>query len=145
MSRCAFSPTEEQRGCVEEMIAYGVPEAKICQLIKNPKTGKPIGLTMLHKHFALEIAFGAVKMKVEVGNWIVAAILGHDASFQDERLRVRLAIFFAKTRMGWTETVTNRPALVEHPDPEEATKRLSEKLERIAQTLRGAGIFDGLI
>jgi hypothetical protein len=133
MSRCAFNPTAEQRGCVEEMIGYGVPEAKICLLIKNPKTGKPIGLKMLRKHFAQEIAAGAVKMKVQVGDWIVAAILGHDDSFQDVRLRVRLAIFYARTRMGWTETVTNRREVVEHRDLEGARKRVSEKLERLAQ------------
>ena len=56
MSRRAFKPTAEQRGCVETMIGYGVPEAEICLLIKNPKTDKPIDLESLRKHFAAEIA-----------------------------------------------------------------------------------------
>jgi hypothetical protein len=44
MSRRAFNPTAEQRGNVEAMIGYGIPEAEICNLIKNPATGKPIDL-----------------------------------------------------------------------------------------------------
>jgi hypothetical protein len=68
MSRRAFKPTAEQRGCVETMIGYGVPEAEICLLIKNPETDKPIDLETLRKHFAAEIATGAAKMKLLTSN-----------------------------------------------------------------------------
>jgi len=44
MSRRTFNPTAEQRGNVEAMIGYGIPETEICLLIKNPATGKPINL-----------------------------------------------------------------------------------------------------
>jgi hypothetical protein len=47
MTRRAFNPTAEQRGNVEAMIGYGIPEADICLLIKNPETGKPIDLKTL--------------------------------------------------------------------------------------------------
>jgi hypothetical protein len=40
MSRRAFNPTAEQRGCVETLIGYGFSEAEICLLIKNPETDK---------------------------------------------------------------------------------------------------------
>jgi len=52
MSRRAFKPTAEPRRIVEAMIGYGIPEAEIYLLIKNPETGKPIDLETLRKHFA---------------------------------------------------------------------------------------------
>jgi len=133
MNRCGFSPTPEQRAWVEAMIAYGMPDTEICPLIQNHKSGKPIGLKTLRKHFATEIAAGAVKAKLEVSNWMVSVILGHDRSFQDDRLRAKLAILFAKTRMGWTETVTKGRQRVDHRDWKEAEQSLSEKIERFAQ------------
>jgi hypothetical protein len=74
MSRRAFKPTAEQRGWVEAMIGYGMPEAGIRLLIKRQQTGEPISLETLRKLFAEQIATGAVKAKA-------------------------LAILFAKTRM----------------------------------------------
>ena len=77
MSRRAFKPTAEQRGCVETMIGYGVPEAEICLLIKNPETDKPIDLETLRKHFAAEIATGAAKMKLLTnGRMLWSRIIG---------------------------------------------------------------------
>ena len=63
MSRRAFKLTAEQRGWVEAMIGYGMPQAEIRLLIKHPQTGEPISLETLRKHFAEEIATGAVKAK----------------------------------------------------------------------------------
>ena len=111
MSRRAFNPAAEQRGNVEAMIGYGIPKAEICNLIKNPETGKPSDLETLRKHFAAEIATGATKVKSLVGNRIVASILGRDGGLTGERARAALAVFFAKTRMGWEENVGN-----EHPN-----------------------------
>jgi hypothetical protein len=67
MTRRAFNPTAEQRGNVEAMIGYGIPEADICLLIKNPETGKPIDLKTLRSHFAREIATGVTKLKSLAG------------------------------------------------------------------------------
>ena len=108
MSRRAFNPTAEQRGNVEAMIGYGIPETEICLLIKNPATGKPINLARFRKYFAAEIATGAPKVKSLVGNRIAASILGRDGGLTDQRARATLAVFFAKTRMGWTETVAEQ-------------------------------------
>jgi hypothetical protein len=135
MSRRAFNPTAEQRGWVEAMVAYGVPEAEICRLIKNPQTAEPIDLETLRKHFAAEIATGRVKTNSLVGDPIIAAILGRDGGLLDDRERVRLAIFFAKTRMGWT--VAKRPKLVCDPiDGEDARRRLNSKIARLARGLK---------
>jgi len=82
------------------MIGYGMPEAEIRLLIKHPQTGEPISLETLRKHFAEEIATGAVKAKALVGDRIVAWILGRDGGLRDDRVRARLAILYARTRMG---------------------------------------------
>jgi hypothetical protein len=114
MSRQSFEPTQEQRDVVEATIAFGIPEAQVAQLIKNRQTGKPISEHTLRKHFAAEIAIGATKLKSLVGTLIVNTILGRKnpatgvpLGLTDERTRGQLAMFFAKTRMGWRETVVN--------------------------------------
>jgi hypothetical protein len=101
MTRRAFIPTAEQRGNVEAMIGYGIPEADICLLIKNPETGKPIDLKTLRRHFAREIVAGVTKLKLLAGNRIVAAMLGRDGGLTDELTQAKLLMLFAETRMGW--------------------------------------------
>lgn len=97
--------------------------------------GEPISLETLRKHFAEEIATGAVKAKALVGFRIVAWILGRDGDLQDERARVRLAIHFAKARMGWT--VANRHQRVDPPiDVEDARRRLHKKIARLVPGLK---------
>jgi hypothetical protein len=136
MSRRAFNPTSEQRAHVEAMIGYGIPEAEVCLLIKNPETGKPIDLKTLRKHFAAEIASGAAKVKSLVGNLIVASILGRDGGLQDERARARLAVFFAEARMGWKQTVANRHEHVGRPiDANALRQKISDRIARLARGL----------
>jgi hypothetical protein len=138
MSRRAFKPTAEQRGWVEAMIGYGMREAEIRLLIKHPQTGEPISLKTLRKHFAEEIATGAVKTKALVGDRIVACILGRDGGLQDDRARARLVILFAKARMGWT--VANRHQYVGPPiDAEDARRRLDKKIDRLVRGLKAGG------
>jgi hypothetical protein len=92
-------------------------------------------LETLRKHFAEEIATGAVKAKALVGDRIVAWILGRDGDLQDDRTRVRLAIFFAKARMGWT--VANRQQSVDPPiDLEDAQQSLDKTLARLMRRFK---------
>jgi hypothetical protein len=111
MTRPSFVPSADQRDIVEATIAFGIPEAQVCHLIKNPQTGKPISEHTLRKHFAAEIAIGAVKLKSLVGTLIVNTILGRKdpvskepLGINDNHARAMLTVFFAKTRMGWKET-----------------------------------------
>ena len=102
--RKPFEPTAEQRDNVGAMVGYGMPLAKICRLIRNPKTGKPLSEPTLIKAFATEIATGRATVEAMVGGFIVNTILGRKGGVADERSRATLAIFFAKTQMGWKET-----------------------------------------
>ena len=57
----------------------------------------------------LDIRTGAVEANFTVGRLILATILGlppppGTVAITNERVRARLAIFWAKTRMGWRET-----------------------------------------
>jgi hypothetical protein len=110
--RPAFQPSEEQRRIVEVMVGFGIPEAEICGLIRKAN-GKPIDGKTLRKRFREEIATGAAKIKLTVGQFMVASILGRDAEpgivpLRDERARASLAQLFARSRMGWRETVVNQ-------------------------------------
>ncbi len=112
--RPAFQPSEEQRCIVEAMVGFGIPEAEICGLIRNAN-GKPIDEKTLRKHFREEITTGASKVKFMVGQFMVASILGtgNHADFvplKDEKARASLALLFAKSRMGWRETMVNEHA-----------------------------------
>src|SRR5215472_14302628 len=109
MSRRTFTPTAEQRSSVEAMIGYGIPEAQICLLIKNPQTGKSIDLKALRKHFAREIATGATKMNMRVGERILAFILGQEGGIADEQARVRLGLGWAGVRQ--SRTAASAPAI----------------------------------
>ena len=135
MSRCPFNPTPEQRDWVEAMIGYGVSEAEICTRIKNPATGKPISLKMLHEHFPAEIAAGAVKGDALINNWIVKTILGR-GDVKDERLRVQLAISYAKYRIGPKETVMNDCKRFDPRDVAKARQRNIELVNQVARRLR---------
>lgn len=102
--RKPFEPTQEQRDNVGAMVGSGVPLAKICLLIKNPQTGKPLSENTLLKAFPTEIATGRATVEALVGAFIVNSILGRPGGVKDERSRASLAVFFAKTQLGWTET-----------------------------------------
>lgn len=99
-----FTPTAEQRANVEAMAGCGIPHEELCLLVRQT-SGKAIDAKTLRKHFEIESASGAVKVKALVGNFIISTILGREGGVKDERARCRLAEFFAKTRMGWKETL----------------------------------------
>ena len=103
--RPTLEPTDKQRGQVEAMIRYGIPETEIAQALGISKT------TLL-KHFRNEINASATKANTQVGEFIFATIVGLPIPGRrpvtDERARATLAMFWAKTRMGWKETVVNQ-------------------------------------
>jgi hypothetical protein len=104
--RKAFVPNPSQRNMVRKLTGWGIPQQQICPLVTNPQTGKPLDPKSLRKHFALEIRTGAVEANVRIGSLILATIVGSPpppgtVAITNERVRADLAIFWAKTRMGW--------------------------------------------
>ena len=107
--RKAFVPNSEQRHIVKTLTGLGLPQKHICRLVTNPQTGKPLDPKSLRKHFALEIGTGAVEANLTVARLTLATILGWPpppgtGAITNEWARANLAIFWAKTRMGWSET-----------------------------------------
>jgi hypothetical protein len=132
-----FEPTPEQRSQVKLMKAIGIPEDRICKTITNPRTRKPVAPMTLARAFAAELASGATEVHAHVGNFIICAILGKKPALGDaiksEQVRMTAAIFYAKTRMGWKETVVNEPANKDDKPVllDDARQRLIDELDRI--------------
>jgi hypothetical protein len=78
------------------------------RFIINPQTGKPLSIKTLELAFETEIQTAKVELNFQVGRFIMDTILGRRPvnfkPIKNEQERARLAIFFAKTRMGWRET-----------------------------------------
>lgn len=93
--RPLFEPTPANRQMVETMAGCGIPENDIALVVGvAPKT--------LRRHFRLELDTGHVKANARVaGNlYRIATGSGREA--------VTAAIFWLKTRCGWSEPITPR-------------------------------------
>ena len=53
--RKAFVPTQEQRRNVKLLVGLGIPQDKICLMVVNPQTEKPLDPKSLRKHFPREL------------------------------------------------------------------------------------------
>ena len=132
-----FEPTQDQRHQVKLMKVLGIPEHRICTTIINPRTQKPVAPMTLARAFAPELASGATEFHALVGDFIMCAILGKKPALgeaiKSEQVRMTAAIFFAKTKMGWKETVVNEPANKDDkPFPvDDARQRLIDEVDRI--------------
>ncbi|WP_287194244.1 hypothetical protein [Mesorhizobium sp.] len=94
MPRPGHKPDEASRRQVEALAGYGVPEPGIAAMIAvDPKT--------LRKHYRHELKIGHTK-----ANSAVAQSLFRKATGEGPQ-SVTAAIFWAKTRMGWKETIVN--------------------------------------
>ena len=121
-----FEPTAEQRQTVERMAGLGIPQKHIAAVVG-------ISVPTLEKHFRVEIDIGAAK-----ANTAVAQFLFEQATGARGDGSVAAAIFWAKTRMQWKETIVS-----EHvgSPPDLATLSQEERaalMANIAQGLRGA-------
>ena len=134
--RPAFQPTDEQRKNVEVMVGLGIPEGKICLLVRD-RRDTPISRNSLRKHFKKELETGATKLNAQVGNFMVVTIMGAKppagvTPIRDERVRGRLGELFLKLRLGWRENDLGPQELPEaEGDIREAERRLDAKLARL--------------
>lgn len=130
--RPKFEPTDKQRGQVEAMTRYGIPQIEIASAIGITKP-------TLEKHFREEITAGATKANAQVGEFIFSTIIGMPIPGRppvtDERARATLAMFWAKTRMNWRETSVHEHMGVKGGPPIEVSlvrTRIASRIARIA-------------
>src|SRR6202043_1831130 len=123
---------DAQRGKAETMAAYGIPEADIARVLG---VSKPT----LRKHCGTELDAGATRANSKVADFLFYGICGGTSkpAFKDERARVTAAIFWMKTRGGWSETSTHKHTGVANGDPIEVEvvtvrERLTRRIARIA-------------
>lgn len=90
--RPAYKPTDEQRKQVGAMVAYGIKQAVIADVMG-------IDETTLRKYYAPEIATAREK-----ANAAVAQSLYNEATKGSGSSKVTAAIFWLKTQAGWKET-----------------------------------------
>ncbi len=85
-----LQPTQEQRDLVETLSGYGIPQADIARLIR-------VSLATLHAHFREEMDLGIAKANAFVAGNMFKMATG------DGPHAGRMAMFWAKARMGWRE------------------------------------------
>src|SRR5580692_910718 len=132
MARPLWTPTDAQRRQAETMAAYGIPEANIAHVLG---VSKPTW----RKHCGTELDTGATRANSKVADCLFYGICGGTGkpAFKDERARVTAAIFWMKTRGGWSETSTHKHTGVANGDPIEVEvgtvrERLIRRIARIA-------------
>jgi hypothetical protein len=132
MARPVWTPTDAQRRQAETMAAYGIPEADIARVLG---VSKPT----LRKHCGTELDTGATRANSKVADFLFYGICGGTGkpAFKDERARVTAAIFWMKTRGGWSETSTHKHTGAANGDPIEVDvvtvrERLTRRIARIA-------------
>ena len=137
--RPAFQPTDEQRINVEIMVGLGIPEEKICLLIRN-RRDKPICRNTLRRHFEKELQTAATKLNAKVGHFMVATIFGTRppegvTPIRDERVRGRLGELYLKARLGWREDRNRHKGREEGPGKliQDVRRRVFAKIARLAE------------
>ena len=140
MARPVWTPTDAQRRQTETMAAYGIPEADIARVLG---VSKPT----LRKHCGTELDTGATRANSKVADFLFYGICGGTGkpAFKDERARVTAAIFWMKTRGGWSETSTHKHTGVANGDPIEVEvgtvrERLMRRIARIAAAGTTGGV-----
>jgi hypothetical protein len=138
--RKKFVPTPDHRDLVTLLATRGIPQEYIRRLIRNPQTGRPVSIKTLERAFATEIKTAKVEFACQIARFVMDSILGRRSvnakPIKNERLRATLAIFVAKTRLGWT--VANRHHRVRGPiDAQESRRRLDAKIARLAPGFKG--------
>lgn len=98
MPRKPFRPTPEHRKLVEQLSAYGIPQADICAMLINPESGRKIDEQTLAKNFRHELDTGTTKANARVAGALYKNAVEHN--------NVSAQIFWMKTRARWKETPT---------------------------------------
>ena len=104
--RPAHVPTDERRRMVEALVAFGIKQESIAEIIG-------IGVDTLRTHYGAEISVGADKLTAQVANSLVKKALS------DRPDAVNAAKFYLQAKAGWTEKVESS-VTVKHEDSMDA-------------------------
>lgn len=124
------SPTPEQRKQVEAMVAYGIPQEDISEVIG-------ISSKTLRLHYRKELDTGTAKANAKVAESLYKKATG------DGSQSVTAAIFWLKTRGKWKETVfVEGEVKVDNPTAIPCPKTYEEWLRYVATTGRATNGSD---
>jgi hypothetical protein len=92
----AFVPNAEQKQLVRLLSGFGIPGYRIIKVIKNPLTGRGIGLPTLERCFVNELAEGSVEMDAAACAMLAMRV---------RQGNLTAIIWYMKNRMGWHDHV----------------------------------------
>jgi hypothetical protein len=92
----AFVPNAEQKQLVRLLAGFGIPPVRICKVIKNEHTHRPIGVPTLERCFADELECGSVEMDSIACGMLAAKV---------RQGNLTAIIWYMKNRMGWHDHV----------------------------------------
>lgn len=98
-----FEPTQEERDNVAALVAFGIEQEIIRQMVRRPRPNgemKPISVPTLRKAFTHELGTG-----LALANSKVADSLYKKATSGKHPQAVTAAIFWLKTRAGWRDRI----------------------------------------
>ena len=87
-----FVPTEKQRGMVESMAGFGLPQNDIACLLD-------IGPVVLREVFRRELDLGKAKASLKIGQTLFQQAIGTE----DRPPNIAALIYWTKSQMGWRE------------------------------------------
>ena len=139
--RPPFRPTADQRRLVESMVAIGIEQDHIGELLVSDKFPKGIGDDTLRRYFKREIRLGTSRANVVVADNLFKIA----TAFPPHPGTVTAAFGWLNNRAGWTNRHSveggdpKKPISVKVHEPITDPKRLAN----IAGILAEAGAFDG--
>lgn len=103
------------RDMVRTAASIGIPQDKICQLVKHAN-GMPISVKTLRANFREELDTGMTEANVKVAKALYDLAISPEKGKQS----VAAAIFWLKCRAGWRETThdENEGVKLVDPDPD---------------------------
>jgi hypothetical protein len=108
---------------VRLLAGFGVPVERICKVITNKATRRPVSVAVLERHFEAELSEGACEMDA-------AACLA--LAQKIKRGSLTAIIWYQKNQMGWsdfrrTTTTSTNLDLTLKIDPQQLAKELEER------------------
>ena len=126
--RAAFEPTEAQRTLVEQLSAFGIRIDEMPVFVAG-KTGKPISIPTLTKHFQKEIRHGRLKANEQVANALYRNAT--EGTEKSPHGNTAAQIFWLKTQAGWKDA--QRVELTGHGGgPIESVSMTPDEFQKIA-------------